>query len=227
MRILLIEDDLSLRQPLGERLRAQSWQVDLASDGEEGYYFALEFRPDVAIVDLGLPKLSGLELIRRLRTQKISLPILVLTARDRWQDKVTALQGGADDYLVKPFQPEELLARVQALVRRATGWAQPVMDFGEIQFSVGEQCVTVRGSPITLTAYEYRVLETLLLRAGQVVSRAELLDRLYADTEDRDSNTLEVLLGRIRRKLDPDGQLQPIQTLRGRGYRFTLLPAAN
>jgi two-component system, OmpR family, response regulator PhoP len=224
MRALLVEDDEVLRHGLAATMRAAGWQVDEAADGREGLYLAEETAPDVAIVDLGLPQVSGMDLISALRGSGRDLPVLILTARDRWQDKVAGLKAGADDYMVKPFHTEELLARLEALVRRASGWAQPVLDFGALRFEPAAQQVELRSEPVELTSFEYRLLEYLVLRAGQVVSRAELIDRLYDQDYDRDSNTIEVFVGRLRRKLDPDGTLKPIETLRGRGYRFALSP---
>jgi two-component system, OmpR family, response regulator PhoP len=225
MRALLVEDDDTLRGGLAAAMRAAGWQVDEAAEGREGLYLAEETAPDVAVVDLGLPGMSGMDLIEALRAHKRHLPVLILTARDRWQDKVAGLKAGADDYMVKPFHTEELLARLEALVRRAAGWAQPVLDFGPLRFEPAAQRVELHGASVELTSFEYRLLEYLMLRAGQVVSRAELIDRLYEQDYDRDSNTIEVFIGRLRRKLDPDGELKPIETLRGRGYRFTLSPA--
>jgi two-component system, OmpR family, response regulator PhoP len=225
MRALLVEDDDTLRHGLAAAMRAAGWQVDEAADGREGLYLAKEMAPDVAVVDLGLPQISGMELIAALRGDKQDLPVLILTARDRWQDKVAGLKAGADDYMVKPFHTEELLARLEALVRRSAGWAQPVLDFGVLRFEPATQRVELHGQPVELTSFEYRLLEYLVLRAGQVVSRSELIDRLYDQDYDRDSNTVEVFVGRLRRKLDPEGTLKPIETLRGRGYRFALTPA--
>jgi two-component system, OmpR family, response regulator PhoP len=173
-------------------------------------------------VDLGLPGLPGLELIRRLRAARKTYPILILTARDNWQDKVEGLQAGADDYVAKPFHFEEVLARVQALLRRAGGWATPQLECGVVVLDTRAQTVQVRGAPVELTSFEYRILEHLMLRAGEVVSKAELTERLYDQDFERDSNVIEVLIGRLRRKLDPAEELQPIETLRGRGYRFAL-----
>jgi len=196
--------------------------VDVASDGEEGLFAALEFPLDVAIVDLGLPKVSGLELIRRVREQRKSYPILILTARDRWQDKVEGLQAGADDYVAKPFHFEEVLARVQALLRRSGGWASPELACGAVSLDTRAQTVKVNGAPVELTTFEYRILEHLMLRAGEVISKTELTERLYDEESERDSNVIEVLVGRLRRKLDPQDTVKPIETLRGRGYRFAL-----
>jgi two-component system, OmpR family, response regulator PhoP len=225
MRALLVEDDEALRAGLAVAMRAAGWQVDEAGDGREGLYLAEESAPDVAIVDLGLPRMSGMELVAALRGNRSDLPVLILTARDRWQDKVSALKAGADDYMVKPFHTEELLARLEALVRRSAGWAQPVLDFGVLKFEPAAQRVELMGEPVELTSFEYRLLEYLVLRAGQVVSRSELIERLYDQDYDRDSNTVEVFIGRLRRKLDPGGEHKPIETLRGRGYRFALTPA--
>ena len=222
MRVLLVEDEAALRESVQDALADAGYALDAAADGEEGLYFGTEFAPDVAVIDLGLPKLNGIELIRRLRAQHRSFPILVLTARDRWQDKVEALGAGADDYLVKPFHVEELLARLNALLRRASGWAQPVLSCGPIEMDTVAQQVRVSGTPIELTTFEYRVLHYLVLHAGEVVSKTELTEHLYDQDYDRDSNVIEVFVGRLRRKLDPDGSLGPIETLRGRGYRFTL-----
>jgi len=222
MRILVIEDELALRDSLRARLIESGFTVDVAGDGEEGLFAALEFPLDVAIVDLGLPKLPGLEVIRRVRAQHRSFPILILTARDRWQDKVEGLQAGADDYVAKPFQFEEVLARVQALLRRAGGWASPELVCGAVALDTRAQTVKVNGQPTELTTFEYRILEHLMLRAGEVISKTELTERLYDEEAERDSNVIEVLVGRLRRKLDPSDCIHPIETLRGRGYRFAL-----
>ena len=222
MRVLVVEDEVALRDSLKEKLAESGFTVDVASDGEEGLFAALEFPLDVAIVDLGLPKVSGLEVIRRVREQRKSYPILILTARDRWQDKVEGLQAGADDYVAKPFHFEEVLARVQALLRRAGGWASPQLKCGPVVLDTRAQVISVRGTPVELTTFEYRILEHLMLRAGEVVSKAELTERLYDQDFERDSNVIEVLVGRLRRKLDPQDTVKPIETLRGRGYRFAL-----
>ncbi len=222
MRLLVVEDEATLRESLTRQLKTQGFTVDSAADGEEGLYFATEYPTDLAIVDLGLPRLSGLELIERMREAGKVYPILVLTARDRWQDKVEALQAGADDYVVKPFHMEEIFARVNALLRRSGGWADPVLRCDPIALDTRSQQVTLGGETVELTGFEYKVLEYLMLRAGEVVSKAELTDRLYDQDFDRDSNVIEVFVGRLRKKLDPDNRLRPIETLRGRGYRFVL-----
>ncbi len=220
MHILIVEDEARLREHLRDRLRKNGYVVDVAADGEEGLYYGQEFPLDLAVIDIGLPKISGLELIRRFRSNGRHFPILILTARRNWQDKVEGLETGADDYLVKPFRFEELQARLNALLRRAAGWSKPVIDCGPISLDTGKQTVTVASNPVELTAFEYRVLEYLMLHAGQVVSKAELTDNIYDQDYDRNSNVLEVFIGRLRRKLDPDNRIEPIETLRGRGYRF-------
>jgi two-component system, OmpR family, response regulator PhoP len=222
MRALVVEDEAALRDSLKERLVAAGMTVDVARDGDEGLFAGMEYPLDVAIVDLGLPGLSGLEVIRRLRAARKAYPILILTARANWQDKVEGLQAGADDYVVKPFQFEELLARLQALLRRAGGWASPQLNCGPVVLDTRAQTVAVDGAPVELTTFEYRILEHLMLRAGDVISKTELTERLYDQDFERDSNVIEVMVGRLRRKLDPQDQLHPIETLRGRGYRFAL-----
>ncbi|MDD3519561.1 MAG: response regulator transcription factor [Chromatiales bacterium] len=225
MRILLIEDEATLAAQVRERLLAEGHAVDVSGDGREGLYLAQEYPADLAIVDLGLPNLPGLDLIRSLRAEGRDLPILILTARGKWEEKVAGLEAGADDYLVKPFVMEELLARVRALLRRAAGGAREILVFGPLSLDVAGQQVRRDDRPLELTTFEYRLLEYLARRAGQVVPKRELADYLYPHDEDPDSNVIEVLMGRLRRKLDPDGSLRPIETLRGRGYRFVLKAA--
>jgi two-component system response regulator PhoP len=222
VRILIVEDEQTLRDTLQTHFAEAGFTVDVAKDGEEGLFAGLEYPLDVAVVDLGLPKVPGLDVIRKLRGARKSYPILVLTARDRWQDKVEGLQAGADDYVAKPFHFEEVLARVQALLRRAGGWSSPTLSCGPIVLDTRTQSVAVNGGPVELTTFEYRILEHLMLRAGEVISKAELTERLYDQDFERDSNVIEVFIGRLRRKLDPQDQLKPIETLRGRGYRFAL-----
>ncbi len=221
MRILVVEDEALLRGQLTKQLQKEGYAVEQAADGEEGLYIGEEFPLDLAIVDLGLPGLSGIELIRRLRGTGKEFPILILTARGNWQDKVEGLEAGADDYVVKPFHVEEVLARLNALLRRASGWSQPVLEFGPISIDTRSQEVRVEGRGVELTAYEYKVLEYLAMHRGEVVSKSVLTEHIYEQDYDRDSNVLEVFVGRLRRKLDPANRYKPIETLRGRGYRFT------
>jgi len=222
VRVLLVEDEVALRTALSSELSAAGHAVDIAADGTDGLYAAIEYPIDVAIIDLGLPKLSGLELIRQLRARGKSYGVLILTARDRWQDKVEGLSAGADDYVAKPFHFAEVQARLAALLRRAGGWASSTLACGPVELDTRAQTVSVNGQAIELTSFEYRILEHLMLRAGDVISKTELTERLYDQDFDRDSNVVEVLVGRLRRKLDPDDALKPIETLRGRGYRLCL-----
>lgn len=222
MRILLIEDEAPLRLGLARQLEADGYRVDQAADGEVGLFLAQEYPFDLAIVDLGLPRLNGLTVVQRLRAAGSAIPILVLTARGSWQDKVAGLEAGADDYVVKPFEYPELAARVKALLRRSLKAVTGALELGPVSVDVAAQAVRLKGEPLDLTAFEYRLLEYLVRERGRVVSKQELADYLYPHGEDRDSNVLDVLLGRLRRKLDPDGTLAPIETVRGRGYRFAL-----
>jgi two-component system response regulator PhoP len=222
VRVLLVEDEAPLRETLAARLKRDGFAVDSAGDGEEGLYLGREVPFDVAVIDLGLPRMSGLELLQKLRAEGKKYPILILTARSSWQDKVEGLKHGADDYLVKPFHVEELLARLNALVRRASGWTRPVLECGPISLDTTAQAVTVAEQPVDLTSYEYKVLEYLMLHAGELVSKGDLTEHIYQQDFDRDSNVLEVFIGRLRRKLDPENSLKPIETVRGRGYRFAI-----
>jgi len=222
MRLLVIEDDATLRDSLCRQLVDAGFGVEQAADGREGLYFALEYPVDLAIIDLGLPEISGLDLIRELRDKGKTYPILILTARDRWQDKVDGLSAGADDYVVKPFHFEEVSARVNALLRRSGGWASSTLSAGPVALDTMRQELKVNGAEIELTSFEYRIIEHLMIRAGEVISKTELTDRLYDQDFERDSNVIEVFIGRLRKKMDPDSTLQPIETLRGRGYRFAL-----
>lgn len=222
MRLLLIEDDAALRLGLARQLEADGHRVDQAADGEDGLFQAREYPVDLAIVDLGLPKLNGLTVVQRLRADGRTVPILILTARGNWQDKVVGLEAGADDYLVKPFEYPELAARIKALLRRSLKATSDVLTLGPVAIDFAAQVARLNGEALDLTAFEYRLLEFLVRERARVVSKQELSDYLYPHDEDRDSNVLEVLIGRLRRKLDPDGRLTPIETLRGRGYRFTL-----
>jgi len=179
MRVLVVEDELALRQRLMDQLRDRGYSVDGAADGEEGRFFGEEYPYDLAIIDIGLPKMSGIELIRHLRKQGCVFPILILTARGDWRDKVEGLEAGADDYLVKPFHLEELLARLNALLRRAAGLSCPRVEIGGVCLDTARQAVTVNGNVVDLTAYEYKVLEYLMLNQGRVVSKTELTEHIY------------------------------------------------
>jgi len=220
MRLLVVEDQSLLRQQLARGLERSGYVVDDAADGKAGLYFAMEYAYDAAIIDLGLPVMDGISLIKEIRSQGRTFPILILTARGDWQDKVAGLDAGADDYVVKPFQLEEILARINALLRRAAGFARPLIEFGPIALDTVAKRVSLNGEAIDLTAYEYKMLEYLMLHPGQVVSKSELTEHLYAQDYDRDSNVLEVFVRRLRQKLDPDDSLKPIETIRGQGYRF-------
>lgn len=222
MRILLIEDEAALCEQLSTALSAHQYRVDVASDGEQGRYLGLEYNYDLAIIDLGLPKITGIDLIKEFRAKEKNLPILVLTARSDWKTKVDALNLGADDYLVKPFQIEELLARIQALIRRSAGYSSAEMKVGGLRLDIKTQVVTMHDRPLDLTAYEYKILEYMMLHATEVITKAALIDYLYEQDYDRDSNVIEVFIARLRKKLDPEGQTKVIETLRGRGYKFNL-----
>ena len=224
MRILLVEDDTALQASLSGILREAGFAVDVSGDGIEGLFFGEEYSIDLAIIDLGLPGMSGLELIRKLREQDRNFPILILTARSEWQDKVEGLESGADDYLTKPFHPEELKARVGALLRRSAGHAQPMIELGPLKIDLVSQRVFKEDVEIELTTYEYKVFEYLLMHPGEVVTKTVLSEHIYEEDADRDSNVIEVFVGRLRRKIDPQGVLNPIETLRGRGYRLNKQP---
>ena len=222
MRLLVIEDDATLRESVAAKLAESGFAVEQAGDGKEGLYFALEYPIDLAIIDLGLPEISGLDIIREARDKGKTYPILILTARDRWQDKVDGLDAGADDYVVKPFHIEEVTARVNALLRRSGGWASSTMTAGPVTLDMARQELKVSDAPVELTSFEYKIIEYLMIRAGEVISKTELTERLYDQDFERDSNVIEVFIGRLRKKMDPDNTIKPIETLRGRGYRFAL-----
>ena len=220
MRALVIEDETALRERIVKRLQEQGWAVDSAADGRDGQWMGEEYPLDVAIVDLGLPLINGLDVIKHWRNKDKRFPVLILTARDRWQDKVEGLEAGADDYLAKPFNIEELLARLRALVRRSAGWAESTINIGRYHLDTTRQELLLDKDSVVLTAFEYKLVEYLMLHTGKVVSKTELAEHVYAEEMERDSNVIEVLVGRLRKKMDPDRELDPIETLRGRGYRF-------
>lgn len=224
MRILLIEDDQQLQHNLKLHLEEASYSVDTAADGEDGLFLGQEYPYDAAIIDIGLPKLTGIQVIESLRAQQIDFPILILTARDGWQDKVEGLDAGADDYLTKPFHPMELVARMKALIRRAAGKASPVSSNGPLAINTSATEVRLNDKTVNLSASEYRLLEYLFLHIGEVQSKSVLIEHLYDQDFDLDSNVIEVFVRRLRKKLDPDNQLNLIETLRGQGYRMNALP---
>ncbi len=221
MRILIVEDEALLCEQIQQFFAARGFAVDIAQTGADGLYMGREYPIDAAVIDVGLPDFSGIELIKKLRQEKINFPILILTARSRWQEKVQGLEAGADDYLVKPFHYEELAARLNALIRRSSGNAHPVLKHGNIELDTVAQEIVVDGKKLEVTAYEYKVLEYLMFHKGEVVSKSALTEHIYDEDFDRDSNVIEVFIGRLRKKLDPDGRLKPIETLRGRGYRIS------
>lgn len=220
MKILVIEDDAILQSQLTRTLVNENYEVELSVDGDDGLYRAREFEYDMAIIDIGLPKMSGIDVIKCLRAEGNTLPVLILTARSSWRDKVHGLKAGADDYLVKPFEIEELLARIEAMLRRASGYSQHILQQGPIKLDAKTQELWVNDLEVDLTAFEYKLLAYFLRNPKRIVSKAALMDYLYDENSDRDMNVLEVLIGRLRRKLDPDNIIKPIETLRGRGYRF-------
>ena len=221
MKLLVVEDEALLRHHLSSRFGEQGHVIDAVATAEEALYRAAQYNHDLAVVDLGLPGMSGLDLIRQLRSQDKRFPILILTARGNWQDKVEGLAAGADDYLVKPFQFEELEARLNALLRRASGFTQASIAAGPLVLDLNRKQVLIEGQPLALTAFEYRILEYLMRHQQQVVAKERLSEQLYPDDEERDPNVIEVLVGRLRRKLEAQLDFKPIETVRGQGYLFT------
>ncbi|WP_373078288.1 response regulator [Zhongshania sp.] len=222
MRILLVEDEQLLLDQLRRQFEQAGYACDCANDGSEGLFLGQENPYDLAVVDLGLPKMDGISVIKQWRSEGRKFPVLILTARDRWQDKVEGLEAGADDYVAKPFQIEEVMARANALIRRSAGFASPQLEFGCITIDTGAKRALLNKQPLELTAYEYNALEFMAMRSGQVVSKTDLTEHLYDQDFDRDSNVIEVFIARLRKKIDPENTLKPISTLRGRGYRFEL-----
>ncbi|HGJ5874331.1 MAG TPA: two-component system response regulator PhoP [Arsenophonus apicola] len=220
MRILIVEDNALLRHHLTVQLKETGHQVDAAADAKEADYFLQESNPDIAIVDLGLTGEDGLSMIRRWRQDNIKLPILILTARERWQEKVVALNSGADDYVTKPFHLEEILARIQALMRRNSGLASQILQLGDFIIDMSRKEFTIKDKNIKLTAFEYTILETLMRNNSKVVSKESLMRQLYPDAELRGSHTIDVLMGRLRKKIMQVWPNDVIVTVRGQGYRF-------
>jgi two-component system response regulator PhoP len=222
MRILIVEDDSRLLLQLDQYMQSQGFSVDLADDGEKALYQLKEYDYDLAIIDVGIPNIDGFEVIQRARASDITCPIIILTARDRWQEKVRGLECGADDYLTKPFVHEELLARVKALIRRSAGQASPLIQKGALSLDTVANQLYVNDEPVELTAYEYKVIEYLMMNPNKVVSKTEMVEHIYDQDFDLDSNVIEVFVGRLRRKMDKDNIIKPIETLRGRGYRLNV-----
>ena len=216
MRLLVVEDDPDLLRQLTNTLRADGYAVDQAADGEEAEYLG-EVEPyDAVVLDLGLPIKDGVSVLKSWREKKLTMPVLILTARGNWSEKVTGFDAGADDYLTKPFQMEELQARIRALIRRAAGHASPIIECGPVRVDTGAATVSVNGEPISLTGHEYKLLSYLVHHANNIVSRTELTEHIYDQDFDRDSNTIQVFIGRLRKKLGVD----VIKTVRGLGYRM-------
>lgn len=217
MRLLVVEDDPDLNRQLVDALKEAGYAVDSAADGEEGHFLGDTEPYDAVILDLGLPALDGISVLERWRQDGHKMPVLILTARDRWSDKVQGIDAGADDYVAKPFHMEEILARIRALVRRAAGHASAEIVAGPVRLDTKTSRVTVEGSPVKLTSHEFRLLSYLMHHQDRVVSRTELTEHLYDQDFDRDSNTIEVFVGRLRKKIPGD----LIETVRGLGYRLT------
>lgn len=220
MRLLLVEDDVELQNNLREHLLEANYSVDVASDGESGLFQGEECPYDAAIIDVGLPIIDGISVIKALREKQISFPILILTARDSWQDKVAGLDAGADDYLTKPFHPQELVARLNALIRRSAGKASPNIENGPLMLNTVSLEVSVNNLVVNLSSSEYKVLEYLMMHLGEVISKTVLTEHIYDQDFDLDSNVIEVFVRRLRKKLDPNGEHNFIETFRGQGYKL-------
>jgi two-component system OmpR family response regulator len=222
LRILVVEDEVLLSRQLAKALTEAGYAVDCASDGEQADFLAHTEQYDAVVLDLGLPKIDGLTLLRQWREAGIFAPVLILTARGSWHEKVQGIDGGADDYVAKPFRMEEVLARIRALIRRASGLAHAELRCGALTLDARTARVTIGGAPVKLTSHEFRVLSYLMHHGERVVSRTELTEHIYAQDFDRDSNTVEVFIARLRRKLGAPF----IETVRGLGYRMREPPAA-
>ncbi|KWR91382.1 response regulator transcription factor [Cupriavidus sp. IDO] len=222
MRILLVEDEATLSGQIRASLAEAGYAVDLAADGLDAWHLGSQEPYDAVILDLGLPRLDGLSVLRRWRAERLNLPVLILTARDSWTEKVEGIDAGADDYLAKPFRMEELQARIRALIRRSHGMPAPELSCGPVLMNPRAGTVSVNGAAVVLTAHEFKVLDYLMHHPGVIVSKTTLTEHIYAQDFDRDSNTIEVFVGRLRRKLGVD----VIETVRGQGYRLRPPPAA-
>ncbi|MEM8749424.1 MAG: response regulator transcription factor [Pseudomonadota bacterium] len=216
MRILVVEDDTELNRQLTTMLSDEGYVIDSTTDGEEGHFLGDTEPYDAVVLDIGLPGMDGISILEKWRRDGRTMPVLLLTARDRWSDKVAGIDAGADDYVAKPFHVEEVLARLRALIRRAAGHASSEIEIGAVRLDTRGSKVTHNGAPVKLTSHEYRLIEYLMLHKGQVVSRTELIEHLYDQDFDRDSNTIEVFVGRLRKKIHSD----VIETVRGLGYRM-------
>jgi two-component system OmpR family response regulator len=219
MRVLVVEDNAEVARQLKDTLERELFVVDVAGDGEKGWFMGDTEAYDAVILDLGLPKLDGLTVLQRWRQGANHVPVLILTSRDTWREKVAGLRAGADDYLVKPFEMEELLARVEALLRRATGHSSPILKSGPVELDTSSARVTMNGNHVNLTAQEYRALQYMMQNEGKVVSKAELSEHIYEQVIERDSNVIEVLINHLRNKLAPE----LIRTRRGLGYQLVAL----
>src|SRR5690625_148225 len=219
-RILVVEDDAQLAQQIVTALEAQEYVVDVAADGTEAHYIGSVEAIDAVVLDLGLPEMDGLTVLQRWRDEGLTMPILILTARDSWHEKVLAIDAGADDYLTKPFHMQELLARLRALLRRVAGQASAELYCGELLLDTRQSQFSFAGQPVQVTSYEDKVLAYLMHQAGQVVSRSTLSEHIYAQDQERDSNTIDVFIGRLRKKIPAAA----IETVRGRGYRLVPQP---
>ena len=217
MRLLVVEDELTLQRQLVEALSANGYTVDIASDGREALYLGQEQTYDAVILDVGLPLMDGISVLRKWRADQRTMPVLILTARDDWHDKVSGIDAGADDYVTKPFHMQELLARVRALIRRTSGIADATLRCGKLELDTRTGRVSCENEVIVLTSHEFKILSYLMHHLDEIVSRTELTEHIYAQDFDRDSNTIEVMIGRLRKKL-PDSL---IQTTRGMGYRMS------
>ena len=223
MRILIVEDDINLNRQLAEALKEAGYVVDTAFDGEEGHFLGDTEPYDAIILDIGLPEMDGITVLEKWRGAGRTVPVLILTARDRWSDKVAGIDAGADDYVAKPFHVEEVLARIRALIRRAAGHASSEIVCGPVRLDTKSSKASVDGKPLKLTSHEYRLLAYLMHHKGEVVSRTELVEHMYDQDFDRDSNTIEVFVGRLRKKMGVD----LIETVRGLGYRIQAPTNAN
>ncbi|NTF41361.1 response regulator transcription factor [Rhizobium rhizogenes] len=223
MRILIVEDDINLNRQLADALKEAGYVVDTAFDGEEGHFLGDTEPYDAIILDIGLPEMDGITVLEKWRGAGQATPVLILTARDRWSDKVAGIDAGADDYVAKPFHVEEVLARIRALIRRAAGHASSEIICGPVRLDTKSSKATVNGKPLKLTSHEYRLLAYLMHHKGEVVSRTELVEHMYDQDFDRDSNTIEVFVGRLRKKMGVD----LIETVRGLGYRIQAPTNAN